>query len=138
MATLFADRAFVSVNGVEVLDVQSATLRQSDGARTVPTMSRDRRHKGHVKGNREITINLAVAVRNQLGSPKFESIDFENNDVALTFEVGGDRYTATGLFLVDTDTAATGVGTEVKKTFNLGALDVIDQVGNSSLFNLQL
>jgi hypothetical protein len=138
MATLYADRAFISVNGVEMVDVESATLKQSDGTKAVPTMSRNRRNKGFVKGNREISISLSTAVQNKLGSAKLESIDFEKNDVALTFQVGdsSDRYTATGLNLVDTDEGASGVGSEVKKSFNLVALDVIDQVGNSSLFNL--
>lgn len=138
MATLYADRGFVSVNGVEVLDVESITMRQSDGTATVKTMTRNRRAKGYVKGNREITGTLVVAVQNQLGTPKLESIDYEENDVALTFEHGGDRYTATGFDLGETAQDASGVGTEGKKTFNWLALDVIDQVGNSALFQLSL
>lgn len=136
MSTIFADRAFISVNGVELLDVESASLKQSDGTKSVPTMTRNRRNKGFVKGNREIDIALAIAVQNRLGSPKLEAIDFESNDVALTFECGGDRYTAVGLEFVDVSQDASGVGSEVKKSFNLKAIDVIDQVGNSSLFNI--
>jgi hypothetical protein len=136
MSVLFADRAFVSINGVEVLDIESASLKQSDGTKTVPTMTRNRRNKGFVKGNREIDISLSTAVQNKLGSAKLESIDFENNDVALTFECGGDRYTAVGLDLVDADQSASGVGSQAKKSFNLKALDLIDQVGNSSLFDI--
>lgn len=138
MATLYADRGYVSVNGVEVLDVESINMRQADGTQTVKTMTRNRRAKGYVKGNREISGSLVVAVQNQLGTPKLESIDYEANDVALTFEHGGDRYTAVGFNLADVDQAASGVGTEGKKTFNWLALDVIDQVGDSALFQLGL
>lgn len=138
MGVLYADRGFISINGVEVLDVESITVRKSDGTKFVPTMTRNRRHKGTVKGNREISINFAVAVQNKLGTPKIESIDFENNDVALTFEHGADRYTCIGLDHVDDEQSAGGVGTEGKKTFNMIAVDVIDQVGNSALFPTSL
>lgn len=136
--TLFADRGFISVNGVEVLDVESIAVRVSDGTKFVPTMTRDRRYKGTVKGNRDISINLSVAVQNALGTPKLESIDYINNDVAVTFEHGADRYTLVGVDFVDADQSAGGVGTEGKKGFNLIARDIIDQVGNSALFPTSL
>lgn len=138
MGVLYADRGFVTINGVEVLDVESITVRKSDGTKYVPTMTRNRRHKGTVKGNRDINISLAVAVQNSLGTPKIEDIDYQNNDVRLTFEHGGDRYTCVGLDSVDAEQAASGVGAEGKKTFNLLATDVIDQVGNSALFPTSL
>jgi hypothetical protein len=136
MSVLYADRVFLSVNGVELLDLESCSLKQNDGTKTVPTMTRNRRNKGFVKGNREIDIAAVVAVQNKLGSPKLEGIDYEANDVALTFECGGDRYTAVGVNLVDTSQDSSGVGSEVKKSFNLKALDLVDQVGNSSLFDI--
>jgi hypothetical protein len=138
MGTLFADRGFLSVNGVEVLDVESITMRVSDGTKMVPTMTRNRRHKGTVKGNRDINVNFAIAVQNRLGSPKLEAIDYEQNDVAMTFEHGGDRYTLVGMDFVDTEQGASGVGAEGKKSFNAVFTDIIDQVGNSALFALAL
>jgi hypothetical protein len=136
MSVLFADRGFLSVNGVEVLDIENISLKRNDGTKAVPTMTRNRRVKGFVKGNREISLSFTVAVQNKLGSPKLEDIDFENNDVAATFEHGGDRYTVVGLDHVDTGQDASGVGSEGKKAFNMVGTDVIDQVGNSSLFSL--
>lgn len=138
MSTLYADRGFVSVNGVEVLDVENVSLKRAFGTKIVPTMTRNRRSKGTVKGNLDVAISFSIAVQNRLGSPKLESIDYEQNNVACTFEFGGDRYTATGLDLVDVDESASGVGSEVKKTFNFVATDVLDQVGNSALFGLEL
>jgi hypothetical protein len=138
MGVLYIDRGFVSVNGVEVLDVESITLRVSDGTKYVPTMTRNRRYTGTVKGNRDININLAIAVQSTLGTPKLENIDYINNSVALTFEHGADRYTCVSLDFVDDEQSAPNVGAEGKKTFNFLAMDIIDQVGNSALFSTSL
>jgi hypothetical protein len=138
MGTLYTDRGFISVNGVEVLDIESITVRTSDNTKYVPTMTQNRRYKGTVKGNRDINVNFVVAVQNTLGTPKLESIDYQANDVALTFAHGADRYTLTGLDFVDDEQAAPAVGAEGKKTFNMLATDVVDQVGNSALFSLGL
>lgn len=134
MGVLFIDRGFISINGVEVLDVESITVRWSDGTKLVPTMTRNRRAKGTTKGNREYTLNFAIAVQATLGTPKIEGIDFQSQDVRLTYEHGGDRYTFVGLDHVDTEQSAPSVGTEGKKTWNMVATDHIDQVGNSALF----
>jgi len=138
MGTIFADRGFISVNGVEVLDVENISAKLTDGTKPVPTMTRNRRTKGFVKGNREFTLNFSVAVQNKLGSPKIEEIDFENNDVQLTFEQGSDRYTYVNLDHADTEQSASGVGAEGKKVWNMVATDRIDQVGNSALFPTSL
>jgi hypothetical protein len=138
MSTLYIDRGYVSINGVEVLDVQDITLKVADGTKYVPTMSRNRRYKGYVKGNRDINVHVGIAVQSGLGTPKLEGIDYQANDVALTFEHGGDRYTLTSLDFVSMDQNASGVGSEGKKGWEFLALDIIDQVGNSSLFNSSL
>ena len=138
MSTRYADRAFVSINGARLVDVQSASLKQNKNARAVPSMTPDGFNRGYVQGNRDIDVTLTLAVQNQLARPKLENIDYENNDVQLTFIVGSDQYIATGLFLKDTEDNAGGVGDEVKNTMNFGALRVQDAVGNSSLFNLEL
>jgi hypothetical protein len=119
-------------------DLQSASLKVNRNARVVPSMTRDGLNKGFVQGNTDIDITCTVAVQNLLSSPKIEAIDFETNDVSITFEAGADVYTATGLFLKDTDQTSGGIGDEVKKTWNFGALKLVDSVGNSALFNIQL
>lgn len=137
MSTLYIDRGFISVNGVEVLDVTDITLGISDGTKYVPTMTRNRRHKGYTKGNRDINCHVGTAVQSTLGSPKLEALDYSKN-VALTFEHGGDRYTLVGLDMVKMDQSAPNVGAEGKKGWDFLATDIIDQVGNSSLFSLSL
>lgn len=138
MSTRYADRAFISINGARLADIQSASLKQTKNARAVPTMTPDGFNRGFVQGNTDIDITFTLAVLNQLARPKLEGIDFETNDVQLTFVCGADQYVCTGLFNKDTDDSAGGIGDEVKTTFNFGALRITDAVGNSVLFNLTL
>ena len=138
MAVKYADRAFISINGARLADVQSASLKQNLNARVVPSMTQDGFNRGYVQGNRDIDVTLTLAVQNALSRPKLEAIDYENNDVQLTFIVGAEQFIATGLFLKDVDDSAGGVGDEVKSTFNFSALKLQDAVRNSALFNLAL
>lgn len=138
MSTKYADRAFISINGTRIGDIQSASLKQNKNAKAVPSMTNDGFNRGFVQGNTDIDITLSLAVQNKLSRPKLEAIDYENNDVQLTFICGAELFVATGLFDKDAEDNAGGVGEEVKTTFNLGALKLVDQVGNSSLFNINL
>ena len=138
MATVYADRAFVSIGNVPIIDVQSAQLRQNHNSRVVGTMTPDNFNRGFLVGNRDIDITITIAVDNDLARPKFDSIDYKANDVALTFIVGADQFTATGLHLKENDDNAGGVGEEVKSTFSFGAVKLVDTKGNSSLFDLAL
>lgn len=138
MATKYADRAFISVNGASIADVQSASLKQNQNAKVVPSMTNDGFNRGFVQGNKDIDITCAIALENQLARPKFEEIDYESNDVQMTFRCGAEIFVATDLFLKDVEDNAGGVGEEVKTTFNFGAIRLVDSVGNSALFNIGL
>jgi len=121
-----------------VLDVQDITLDVNDNTKYAPTMTRNRRYTGTVKGNRDINVHVGIAVQSTLGTPKLENIDYNSQSVALTFEHGGDRYTCTGLDHVKANQAASGVGAEGKKGWDFLAQDIVDQTGNSSLFPTSL
>lgn len=138
MATKYADRAFVTVNGARIADIQSASLKINQNAKAVASMTRDRWNRGFVQGNTDIDITFQLAVQNLLARPKLEAIDYETQDVAITFECGADSYNAQGCFLKDVDESAGGIGDEVKSTYNFSALKLVDSVGNSALFNIQL
>lgn len=136
--TKYADRAFISVNGTRLVDIQSGSLKQNKNAKAVPSMTPNGRNRGFVQGNLDIDINVVIAVQNQLARPKLEAIDYETNDVQITWICGAEIFTCTSVFNKDVEDNAGGVGEEVKATFNFGALDVKDAVGNSVLFGLQL
>jgi hypothetical protein len=138
MATKYADRAFLSVNSSQLADVQSASLRQNPNARVVPSMTPDNFNRGFVQGNRDIVIHFTIAVQNQLARPKLESLDYENNNISMTFQCGAEQFVATGLFPGEVEDNAGGVGEEVKTSFTLNALKLVDGTGNSSLFNITL
>lgn len=139
MSTVYADRAFISVNGAPVIDIQSASLKQNFNAKPVPSMTNDQFNRGFVVGNVDIDIDLEVAVQNALPSPKLETLPFKTADVALNFVCGADQYVATGLFMKTTDQNASGIGSEVKKTFSMGAIKLVDSVGNvAAIFNISL
>ena len=135
MATKYADRGFISVNGRPLIDVQSISVKQNFNAKQVKSMTPDGFDRGYVEGNVDVDVNFVIAVENLLASPKLESIDFQANNVSLSAVFGADQYTVQNLFVKDVDQSAPGVGEEVKKTFNFGALKVVDAVGNSVLFS---
>lgn len=139
MSTVYADRAFLSVNGTPIIDVQSASLKVNFNSKAVPTMTPDTFNRGFVQGNEDIDIDLEVAVQNGLASPKIESLPFKTADIRLTFVSGADQYVASGLFPKNVDQNASGIGSEVKKRFSLGAIKLVDSVGNAAaVFNIQL
>lgn len=139
MAQKYADRAFITVNGVPVLDIQSASLKQNKNSRAVPSMTRDGFNRGFVKGNVDIDIMIQIAVLNQLARPKIDFIDFENADVGIVFVCGVEQFVCSGVFDKDSEDNAGGIGDEVKTTFNLGALRITDAVGNAAeLFDISL
>lgn len=138
MTTVYADRAFISVNGARINDIQSATMKRNFNSRAVPSMTPDRFNRGFVRGNQDIDITVQLAVQDGLARPKLGSIDFAASSVQITYIVGNDQYVATGVFIKDDDINAGGVGDEVKSTYNFGALKLVDATGNSSLFTIEL
>lgn len=134
MSQLYADRAFLSMNGTEVQDVQSASLEQNRNSKPVRSMTRKPWNKGFVEGNRDIKLTCTIVCQNALASPKWDQYDYVTNDVAMSFECGADLYVAHSLELVSCRQEATGVGEEVKKTFEFFALSLTDAVGDSALF----
>ncbi len=138
MTTRYADRAFISVNGAVLADLQSGSMKQNKNAKHVASMTNNGFNRGFVQGNTDIDIMCQIAVQNTLARPKLEAIDYETNDVQITWIAGAEQFVCTGAFLKDAVDNAGGVGEEVKATFNFGALAVSDGVGNSILFNLAL
>ncbi len=139
MAAVYADRAFLSVNGVKIADIQAASLRQNFNSKPVDTMTPDKFNRGFVQGNTHIQIGFTLATQKTLARPKVDQIDYEANDVSITFEVGADVWIATGMFKNDASDDASGVGAEAKFQMNMGATALTDAVGNAAaLFDITL
>jgi len=138
MGVLYSDRGRMYVNGVELVDVQSVTVNLNDATKVVPTMTVDRRNKGWTRGNREITFTCEIAVQDALSSAKLENIDYDSQDVSMLFQQGADKYLLKSICVNTMSQSASGVGTEGKKQFSFFALDMVDMVGNSALFNTSL
>jgi hypothetical protein len=133
MGMLYADRAFLTINGARLVDVQTAAVRRNFNASAVKSMTPDGFNRGYVQGNQDVDADFTIAVENDLARPKLENIDYHNNDVALNFVVGADQYVVGPLFPKSVEDSAPGVGEAVKTSFSLGALRITDGVGNSVL-----
>lgn len=138
MATQYADRAFISVNGAKIADLQTADLSLDFKSKPVESMTEDQFNEGYVKGNIAIDVNFEIAIQNALSTPKVEFIDFTNNSVQITWVCGADQFVVTGIFVKTAKNAVSGVGTEGKKNWAFGGLKVKDAVGNSILFPVSL
>jgi hypothetical protein len=132
---IYADRGEVSINNTPLIDVKSISLRIIQNSRAVPTMTPDRKNRGIVQGQYDYDISCQTAVRKNQASPKLEFIDWGSVDGQLTAVFGADQYTCLGLFLPDSEQAASAPGEDVGKTFNFKCLNVVDNVGNSALFS---
>lgn len=87
-------------------------------------MTPDGFNRGFVQGNRDIDITAQLAVENLQSTPALENLDYEANNVEIHWVCGSDLYIATGVFLKDCEDNAGGVGDEVKKTYNFGAISI--------------
>lgn len=135
MAQLFADRAFVAINGFEVLEVENVDWTFNPNLTRVETMTRNRRSAGFRKGNKAVSLVLTLATKIDVSQINL-ALKNESDQVTVSVEQGGDTFT-----FVDVEqgemsgTASVGNAT---KTLNLEALDFVDENGNSRLGDLGL
>lgn len=136
MALLYANRGFISVNNQKLIDVKSIELKLNRNAKAVPSMTVDGFNTGITLGNWEIDFSFEIAVEDQLSSPKLELIDWSTVSGQLTAAFGNasDLWTLANIFNKDMTTRSPAPGDEVTKSWNFGALKMLDGAGNSSLF----
>jgi len=140
MAMLYANRGYISINNQRLVDVSRIELKVNRNARAVNSMTPDGYNTGFTQGQYELDMTFEISVENELSSPKLEMIDWASVSGQLTAAFGdnSDVWTLTGLFIKDATTSAPAPGEPVTKTYNFGALKILDQVGNSSLFGAVL
>ena len=135
MSKLFADRAFVSVNGFELLELENLDFTINPNLTRVETMTRNRQSAGFRFGNKAISLVLTLAVERDKAQINLGLAD-PAKTVTIGMEMGGDKFTFTGIKQGElSGTASVGNAT---KTLNLEALNVIDEKGNSRLSDLSL
>lgn len=135
MAKLFADRAFVAINGFEILELENLDYTASENLTRVETMTRSRRSAGFRKGNKAVNLVLTLATEKDKAQINLALKD-PANVASVVVEQGGDKYSFIDVEQSElSGTAAVGNAT---KTLNLEALDFVDEKGNSRLSDLSL
>lgn len=124
----FADRGFVSINGVEVEDLVSANVTRGTGLQRKSTMTRSGRDAGYSSGNISVQVALELAVQKKKAQIDLALAD-EEADVRLVFECGGERLSVIGL-AESSMTLNSSVG-DVSKSISLEGLDIINELGES-------
>ncbi len=135
MAKLYADRMFIEINGVEVLDVESVDYDVNENLTRKETMTRNRRSAGFTKGNKAISLTVVLAV--ETDNPQLNlALKNPESTANLVAEMGGER-----LSFIDIEqgqqTGTGNVGT-ANKTLNLEAIDFVDENGRSRLSDFGL
>jgi hypothetical protein len=125
---LFADRAFLTINGFEALHVKSSNLQCSENMARVSTMTRNRRDAGFKFGNRSIQITAELEIEADRAQIDL-ALAKGTVDIGLVYECGGERYTATGIR--QGSFSLQGSVGEGSKSLNLEALDLVNENGSS-------
>lgn len=125
---LFADRGFVTINGFEAVHLKSAELDIDEALARVSTMTRNRRDAGYKYGNRKVSISAEFDIEADKAQIDLALAD-KGADIRIVFEVGGERYTTTGV-AQGRQTLRASVG-DGSKSANFEALDCTNENGTS-------
>jgi len=125
---LFADRAFITINGFETAHVKTSNLKSSESLSRVSTMTRNRRDPGYKRGNKSIQISLTLEIEQQKAQIDLAIAD-PTADVQLVYECGAERYNALGL--AQSEMTLDGSVGDANKQITLEALDLVNENGTS-------
>ncbi len=128
MGKLYADRAFVEINGFEQLDLKTAHLTRNPNVKKVETMSRTRRSAGYQFGNLDVSVALSFFIPNNRAILDIGIAD-PTKAVNLVFIVGGERYTCKDG--AEKDMSTQGSVGDASKDVNLIFLDCVNENGTS-------
>lgn len=132
---LFADRMFVTVNGFEILELESVDYSANQNLTPKETMTRNKRNLGFSAGNLAVTLNLTMAVEADKAQINLALAD-PTADINVGAEMGGDSFLFTGV--AQNEISGTGSVGAASKTLALLALDFTDENGNSRLSDIGL
>lgn len=124
----YADRAFISINGVEVADVKTASVTRTQNLSRAETMTRNKRTSGFKKGNLSVTGSYELDIKALQASIDIGIAD-PDVEVNMVFEVGGDRYAVKDM--AESDMTITGSVGDAGKSTNFEAIDIVNENGAS-------
>jgi hypothetical protein len=133
--TLYADRAFVTVNGYEWQDLKTARIKRNPNVKRVGTMARNYRNAGYKYGNLDVDVDVTFEIQ-QLQATFDLYLQDPTQEVDLVFEVGGDRYTVKNV--VESNMESEGSVGDASKSSSYMALDITNENGISVNAVLQL
>lgn len=127
MTTYFADRGYLTINGVEVANIKSIRFTKDEAVTVVSTMARNKRDAGYKQGNLKVTGSFELEIEDQ--RPSIDLAFQYGNVVNAIVQVGtaGDRYLLSSLVQNNQD-ISTSVG-ESTKSINFTALDAVNENG---------
>lgn len=131
----YADRGFLSVNGVELVDLVTASVTRSTGLQRKSTMTRSGRDSGYSNGNLQIQIAAELAIERKKAQIDLALAD-PDAEIRLVFECGGERLTAIGV-AESSATINASVG-DASKSVQWEALDIVNENGLSVNAEIQL
>lgn len=126
MSKIFADRAFLTVNGFELAHLKTANLSVSEGLSRVSTMTRNRRDAGYKHANKSIQIDAELEIEANRAQVDL-ALANPTADIRVVYEAGGERYIATGVAQSSMDLRGS-VG-DASKSLKLEALDCTNENG---------
>ncbi len=126
----FADRAYLTFNGIEVANLKSLKLTIDDAVTRVDTMSRDHRSAGWKKGNRKVSGSFEFDVRDDQAQPDLSYL-YGQAGVNAIFQLGTKSERFSVLDLVQTTSDYSGSVGETGKTMNFEARDCVNENGQA-------
>lgn len=124
--TYFADRAFIAINGKQLVHLKTAKWTIDEGIQRVETMTANKRTAGYKKGNKKVTGSFELDVEDT--KAQIDLAFAYGNDVTIVATLGGgERYQLIGV--VQTTQDLSGSVGETSKSINFEALDAINESG---------
>lgn len=126
MTTFFADRGFVTINGVELANLKSVRWTIDEAISVVSTMSRNRIDAGFKKGNKKISGTMELEVPDTKAQIDLAFAYGQEVNVICTLG-NGERHQLIGL--VQNSQDLNGSVGETSKTINFMALNAVNENG---------
>jgi hypothetical protein len=127
-AKIFADRAFIEINGFDPLYLKTANMTRAQNRTRAEHMSRNRRSSGVKQGNLGVKVSLSLDIPQDQAILDIGLAD-PTKDINLVFEVGGERYTCKDGW--EADMTLHGSVGDGGKDINLEFLDCVNENGSS-------